>query len=288
MKTILSCIALLCLFPLRAISMIAQQDSTGLQARVLQTERGNWYYKTGTTGEKALLFLHGANSSHKIWHNQFDLSVPNYKNIFVDLIGYGNSDKPTAGYHLNNWIAGLNQILEQEKLSQVCIVAHSNGVIFAKEFYRAHPDKVTQLILLDGMLQSIIQDQVLDWMRSTLERSDYKEFMAQNVRNMPVQGLEESDQEILHEDALNTPQFIAKAEFALISDPRTWLACTIHCSTTIVHANSPFWDEGYLEALRTIAPQHQLLKWEDAGHFIPMQHAERLNRLIIELLTPPR
>ena len=268
--------------------MIAQQDSTGLQARVLQTERGNWYYKTGTTGEKALLFLHGANSSHRIWHKQFDLSVPNYKNIFVDLIGYGNSDKPTSGYHLNNWIAGLNQILEQEKVSEVCIVAHSNGVVFAKEFYRAHPDKVTQLILLDGMLQSIIQDQVLDWMKSTLERSDYKEFMTQNVKNMPLQGLEEADKEILQTDALNTPKFIAKAEFELISDPVTWKACTIDCLTTIVHANSPFWSDDYLKALRTIAPQHKLLKWEDAGHFIPMQYPERLNSLITETLTPQR
>lgn len=264
--------------------MLLPQDTTRLQTKVLQTNLGNWHYKTSQTGQKAILFLHGANSSHKIWHKQFDLSVPGYRNIFVDLIGYGDSDKPKSGYTLDNWIEGLQQILKQEKVDEVCIVAHSNGVIFAKEFYRKYPDQVMQLILLDGMLKSIIQDQVLEWMKSTLERSDYKEFMAQNVKNMPVQGLEEADKEILRADALNSPKFIAKAEFALISDPATWRACTIDCPTTIVHANSPFWDEDYLEDLRTIAPQHKLLKWEDAGHFIPMQYPNRLNALIAEIL----
>ena len=256
-----------------------------VERRTLETDLGNWNYAISNKGAKAILFLHGANSSHHIWHKQFDLQIEGYQNIFVDLLGYGESDQPDSGYSLQNWLEGLNSILIQEGVDQVCLVAHSNGVIFAKEFYRSHPEKVQQLILLDGMLKQIISAPVLEWMRSTLERPDYKEFMAENVKRMPIQVLREKDQAILQQDALSTPKFVVTAEFNTVTAPETWQPLEIQCPTVILHANSPYWTDEYVQELETIAPGHRFIHWTDAGHFIPLQYPERLNALIAEALT---
>lgn len=88
------------------------------------------------SGKNALLFIHGANSSKNIWRNQYDISLEDHENIFVYLLGYGESDKPDSGYSLTNWIEGIHSILESEGVDKVGIVAHSNGVIFAKEYYQ--------------------------------------------------------------------------------------------------------------------------------------------------------
>ena len=134
------------------------------------------------------------------------------------------------------------------------------------------------------MLKLTIKEPVLEWMKATLARSDYEEFMASHVEKMPLQGLEEADKALLRQGALETPKYVVAAEFAVVSDPASWKEMQIDCPTTIVHANNPSWDASYLAALKKIAPQHELLNWTDAGHFIPMQYPERLNTLISSLL----
>lgn len=272
------------LFILSSYGLKANPGSEKLEQKYLKTAQGTWHYARSHSGSKALLFIHGANSSHRIWTHQFDLALEGYKSIFVDLLGYGSSDKPESGYSLSNWIQGIHHILEQEGVEEVCIVAHSNGVIFAKEYYRSHPEVVSHLFLLDGMLKQMIQAPVLEWMRSTLERSDYKTFMAGNVERMPVEGLDTSDIDILKQDALQTPKHVAKAEFELISHPDTWKPLVIQCPSIIVHANSPVWTEDYTSWLSSVVPEHQLLEWQDAGHFIQIQFPDRLNQLITEVL----
>lgn len=261
-------------------------EAMAVNHQELKTAEGTWRYTVNYTGEHAILYLHGASSSKRIWKNQYALQVLGYKNIFVDLLGYGESDQPDVGYSLTTWIDGVRLILEQEGIQKVNIVAHSNGVIIAKEFYRSYPDLVSEMILLDGMLKSMIPPGMLDWMRSTLERSDYQEYMAQNVKRMPVQGLSAADVELLEQDALRMTKAVTTAEFVMVSDSMTWRELQIHCPVTIVHANNPFWNEDYLACLPTIAPGHRLLHWKDAGHFIPLQFPDRLNALIATRFGP--
>lgn len=288
MKSLSFGIALLYLLPLFGYTMKIGQDSMEIDERTLQTDLGRWNYVVSHRGTKGILFLHGANSSHKIWHKQFGLQVEGYQNIYVNLLGYGDSDKPESGYSLKNWLEGLHSILGQEEVEQVCIVAHSNGVIFAKEFYRSYPEKVEQLILLDGMLKPMISGPVLDWMKSTLERSDFKEFMADNVKRMPIQSLEAKDQAILQQDALNTPKSVVVAEFNTVTASETWQPLEINCPTIILHANSPYWTDEYVQWLHTVAPVHRFMHWADAGHFIPLQYPDRLNTLITDTLSENR
>lgn len=258
------------------------QNFTEMEHKELKSSQGIWRYLVNGDGDKAILFIHGASSSKQIWKNQYSLSAEGYKNLFVDLLGYGESDKPASGYSLRSWIVGIHSILEQENINEVCIVAHSNGVIFAKEYYRNYPQKVANLILLDGMLKPMIPPQMLDWMRSTLERSDYETFMASNIDNMPVEGLSKQDAELLKNDGLNTPKRVTTAELKLVSDTTTWEAIHILCPTTIVHSNNPSWNESYVKWLPTIVSNLNFIEWKDAGHFIQLQYPERLKRLILD------
>ena len=283
-NTIILIIQIILILPLSGYAQGLDQVSTGMEQKVLKTPEGIWSYSTSNSGNKALLFIHGSNSSKKIWRNQHAISLAGYKNLFIDLLGYGESNKSEAGYTLANWIKGLHLILQQEEINEVCIVAHSNGVIFAKEYYRSYPDHVSCMILLDGMLKQMISEPVLNWMKSALDRDDYEAFMENNIKGMPVEGLSEQDAEILKNDALSTPKSVTQAELALISDSTTWQQLIIKCPVTIVHSNNPLWNEEYVEWLQTIALDHRFIEWNDAGHFIPMQYPDRLSQLIAEFL----
>lgn len=189
-KTIITSFQLLLVLPLTGYNIELNQNPIEMQKKVLKTPQGTWRYLVIHSGKNALLFIHGASSSKNIWRNQYDISLEDHKNIFVDLLGYGESDKPDSGYSLTNWIEGIHSILESEGVDKVGIVAHSNGVIFAKEYYRFYPDKISNLILLDGMLKQIMEDKMLEWMKSTLERSDYSSFMENRVKKLFIWSID--------------------------------------------------------------------------------------------------
>ncbi|MEM6800528.1 MAG: alpha/beta hydrolase [Bacteroidota bacterium] len=273
------------LFIFLARESFPQHSPTSMQDKSIQITEARWNYTTSYHGKKALLFIHGANSSSKIWKYQYELELKGYKNIYVDLLGYGESEKPQSGYSLEKWIRGLKAILDKEELEEVHIVAHSNGVILAKEFYREFPEKVEGLILLDGMLKAAIPKPMLSWMKSSLERSDYEEFMRANLEHMPTAGLREIDKNILKEDALDTPLRIRKAELELVGSEETWREIEILCPTSILHSNNPMWTKEYMDDLQNIAPGHTFILWEDAGHFLQLQYPSRLNELIREIIS---
>ncbi|WP_422079930.1 alpha/beta fold hydrolase [Ulvibacterium sp.] len=265
------------------ILMKMENGDLKLMPRELKTSKGTWSYHTGHSGEKAILFIHGASSSSRIWKYQQNLKIEGYKTIYVDLLGYGNSDKPQEGYSLQTWIDGIHAILEQEEVKEVVFVAHSNGVILAKEFYRKHPKSVLKMILVDGMLKQMIQPPMLEWMKSQLERSDYENFMQNSIQQMPVQGLQENDIEILKEDALNTPKPITIAEFDMVGNPDTWHKLIMECPVTIIHSNNPLWNQEYIAWLAEVVPKLDFLQWDDSGHFVPLQFPDRLNDVILDL-----
>lgn len=264
--------------------MPMENSDLKLESKELHTSKGTWRYQTGCLGEKAILFIHGASSSSRIWKYQQNLEIKGYKTIYVDLLGYGNSDKPQEGYSLQTWIDGIHAILEQEGVKEVVLVAHSNGVILAKEFYRKYPKLVSNMILVDGMLKQMIQPPMLEWMKSQLERSDYESFMQNSIQHMPVQGLGDSDVRILKEDALNTPKSVTRAEFDMVSNTNTWLELTIECPTVILHSNNPLWTEDYTLGLKSMISKLDFKQWTDSGHFIPMQFPEKFNTLILKTL----
>jgi len=64
----------------------------------------NICYDKKNDGDKALLFIHGNNSSKKFWRHQVErLWLDNYKILSIDLLGYGNSDKPEFPYSFRLW-----------------------------------------------------------------------------------------------------------------------------------------------------------------------------------------
>ncbi len=256
-----------------------------IMKKELIAKNGTWRYETLGEGPKGVVFIHGASSSSRVWKYQKDSAILGHKSIYVDLLGYGSSDKPDKGYSMENWVVGIHAIAQQEDLKEIVLVAHSNGVIVAKEYYRNHPKYVSKMLLLDGMLKQLLAPEMLDWFRSSLERSDYADYMKNNIENMPVQGLKEEDVEILKKDGLSTPKAVTLAEFNVLSDPNTWEPLDIRCPVTIVHANNPMWDAEYMEWLTQSIPRLTLKEWNDAGHFLQLQYPVRLNRLIESMLN---
>ncbi len=252
------------------------------------TIRGHrlFYQVKGDPTSPCLLFIHGANSSHRIWHHQFqDPSLGSYRLLALDLLGFGASDKPQECLELSNWILGIREIMDEEKLEQIHLVGHSNGVILAKEFYRNYPERVQSMLMVDGMMKLLLAEPMLAWMRQALEREDYEEFMLSNLNRLPETDLQAKDLALLKSDVLNTPKWVAKAQLDMITTDSSWEALSLSRPTSLLLSNNPMWSQNYQAWLASTHPHLKISEWPDARHFMMLQFPQRFAQWIRQHLS---
>lgn len=85
-------------------------------------------YQTVGHGPDVLL-IHGWVSSWRMWARTMSrLAAAGYRATAVDLVGFGDSDKPADGwYSLDNFTATLLAVCDQLKLDRPAVVGHSMG-----------------------------------------------------------------------------------------------------------------------------------------------------------------
>ncbi len=74
----------------------------------------------------------------------------NYYVVAMDLRGHGHSDKVHT-YTMIQFMADLYALYQHLELASARLIGHSLGGHIASRFAATYPDKVTQLVLLDGM-----------------------------------------------------------------------------------------------------------------------------------------
>lgn len=96
-------------------------------------------YAPATAGKSTVLLLHGFPATRHEWHYQVKtLSAEGYGVIAPDLLGFGDTDRPTdlAAFRLKSMSEHLMEILDLHKLKTVVGVAHDWGtVVLSRSLY---------------------------------------------------------------------------------------------------------------------------------------------------------
>lgn len=110
------------------------------------------YEHTGQ-GEPVIM-LHNGGSSHAIWKDVADKLAGRYEIFALDLLGFGDSAKPGAGYTLDNYVAMLEQFVSSRGLDKVTLVGNCMGCAISLAFTERHPDAVKAVVLCNPLTES--------------------------------------------------------------------------------------------------------------------------------------
>ena len=110
------------------------------------------YEHTGQ-GEPVIM-LHNGGSSHAIWAEVANRLAGKYEIFALDLLGFGNSAKPGAGYTLDNYVAMLEEFVSSRALEKVAVVGNCMGSAISLAFTDRHQDKVKALVLCNPLTES--------------------------------------------------------------------------------------------------------------------------------------
>lgn len=109
----------------------------------------NTLLHTEIYGDKSLptvVLLHGLMGSGRTWHQLVDSLAGQYRVVVVDILGFGDSPKPRANYHLEDHLKALSYTIDHYGLNQVhMLVGFSLGSVLSIYLVRRKlikPDRV--------------------------------------------------------------------------------------------------------------------------------------------------
>lgn len=136
----------------QAISPAIQFTQAGGH-RVCYVTGGNESSSSSLREKPRVLLLHGWISSHQLYRECWAGLDEMAHYCAVDLIGFGDSDKPspkTCRYDPAWYSEQLKAFVDAIGWSKFILIAHSMGGIAATEFAVAHPQFIDRLILVDS------------------------------------------------------------------------------------------------------------------------------------------
>lgn len=114
---------------------------------------------------EVILFVHGTPSWSFEFRNVIKYLSKKYRCIALDHIGFGLSDKPSGyDYSIQNHTATLLKLINHLQLNQFTMLVHDFGGIIGLAAAEQIPDKISKLIILNT------------WCRSIQDEPEYKKM----------------------------------------------------------------------------------------------------------------
>ena len=110
------------------------------------------YVDWGNADKPALVLLHGGRDHCRSWDWTAEALRADWHVIAPDLRGHGDSQWSTDGsYSIAGYIYDLAQLIHQQALAPVTIVAHSLGGNVALRYAGVYPETVAKLVAIEGL-----------------------------------------------------------------------------------------------------------------------------------------
>jgi pimeloyl-ACP methyl ester carboxylesterase len=110
------------------------------------------YVDWGNPAGPPLLLLHGGRDHCRNWDWTAAALRDDWHVIAPDLRGHGDSQwSPDGSYTMAGYIYDLAQLIHQQRLAPVTIIAHSLGGHIALRYAGIYPDAVAKLVAIEGL-----------------------------------------------------------------------------------------------------------------------------------------
>lgn len=111
------------------------------------TPEGNIHFVQKGSGYP-LVMLHPLGTSVWVWHAVIDSLSKHYTCYAFDMLGHGESDKPSRHFNIPDYASSLDHACQVLNIHRAHIVGNSVGAVLATEIAASFPDRVDKLVLV--------------------------------------------------------------------------------------------------------------------------------------------
>ncbi|NRQ38988.1 alpha/beta hydrolase [Nonomuraea sp. NN258] len=197
-----------------------------------------------------------------------------HRSLFVDLLGFGTSDRPTGfGYSMEEHADALATALRAAGVRAAQVVAHSMGGTIAVHLAERHPELVAELVLVDANLDPIEpapRPTIATYTEDEFVRHGWDETLAR-VGPHWAATMRLAGREALHRSGVHLTRADVRERLRRLPIPRAYLY--------------PAADGELTGAAELVASGVRLIAVPDTGHNIMIDNVEAFAREVSGLLT---
>ena len=252
-------------------------------------------------GGQAVLLVHGFGTCSFVWRNIGpSIALANLTAFAVDMLGYGESDRPFDGdFGISAQAEYLDRALTALRVSKATVVGLDLGAAVALRFAAAQPDRVEKLILVNPIaFDSIPADDVKSLQKNTARYAlrvsrgvmgaapllrDLLQRSVADPANMPEPLVARYMAPYVGKDGvdhlLRVSRFVAKDDLEEID-----LRALPHPTLVIWGDRDPWASPKIGDQLADIIGGSKLVHLPAAGRLVPEDAAEVLSNLVLDFI----
>ena len=154
MKTILRALFCAAAIPIVALFSVPGKAQTRIEDRFANVNGIRIHYLVAGKGEPVLL-LHGYAENSHMWRPLIPELAKTHTVIAPDLRGFGQSDKPTAGYAKKVMAQDIHALAVSRGFRKEIVVGHDIGLMVAYAYAAQYPTEVDRIVLMDAFLPGV-------------------------------------------------------------------------------------------------------------------------------------
>jgi 4,5:9,10-diseco-3-hydroxy-5,9,17-trioxoandrosta-1(10),2-diene-4-oate hydrolase len=259
------------------------------------------YWDEGS-GDVPIILVHGINSNVTFWQENVFALAKTHRVIAVDLIGFGDTDKPQINYNVAMLAQFLYDFLQSLQLKRYYLVGHSLGSAVSLQFVILFPGLVGKLVLVSpvGLTHKLpwvlrlsalpfVDKLLLHINKKLIAKAVYlyvhnkscvtEEFLQNNYRIAQLPGTQEVLVSLLRQniDIHGIKKDVVKTLMTNLSK----LTMPI---LVIWGKNDKLLSVENARAVLQLIPQAKLEIFDKCGHVPQLEHPEKFNQLVNDFL----
>jgi pimeloyl-ACP methyl ester carboxylesterase len=242
----------------------------------------NLHWTSTGNGSQTVILVHGWTCDDTSWNAQVPVVSQKYRVITLDLPGHGQSGSPTNGkFSMELFARAVEAVRSEAKVDRAVLVGHSMGTPVIRQYALMYPQRVSALVLVDGLVQvpgggPAFTPPPMTGEAGLKARENMIRGMFSAETPVPVQ------QHIL-KMMLGTSEATAAGAMSATWDSAQWKSDPVTVPVLGIYADRS--GLANREGMKRIYPTMEYHEIPGTGHFLMMEKPDEFNRLLSAFLA---
>lgn len=245
------------------------------------------YYEEQGKGEP-LLLINGLAFPMDLWFAQIRELSRDFRVIALDNRGIGRSDMPDEEYSIAMMAADAVGLLKALGIEKSSVVGLSMGGFISQEIALSYPERVNRLILvatgMGGARSAELSKPFWEKTAAAIEGKKPEQAYRIDITLMSAPGFVERNPDIVDQAValrMKNPQpayaFLRQFVAASVYDINSKAHNISHPTLIILAEDDPIFPIALADDYRKALPEAKMIIYENCGHAVILEKAERLN-----------
>ena len=240
---------------------------------------------------KTVCFVHGFGCDMNTWEKQYKAlrHEKGVQSVYIDLPGYGLSDKPHVDYTLAFFARAVDKVLTENGIASALFVGHSLGTPVCRYTLLTTPHGGT-LVDVDGVYcfydgkETPAYVAAVNEFGHAFDGPDCQQVIEGFVASLAGKDTPKEIQDYAQSVMPKTPQYVASSTMQHLVEPRWWSQRQITQPVWVICTQNSGLEPDNKERMLRLYPHAEYTELTTCGHFIHMEKPEIFNEKLKSLI----